>query len=167
MARTYALLPSLLVVLLFSSVACGGGGTRTLRVESGTAGDPAERARNERAIRQLQARQEAERATPEGRLAMVRREGPGWLLSRVLLEPEEAEGEVGFRVEAISSTFPWVLGSDLGVGDVVLQVDGMPVSDPDTLVQLWERLASASAVTVEILRDDQRHEIVIALPQRR
>lgn len=152
------------MLLLGASVGCSGAQSGALRFESGDPSDPAERARNERALRQLQERREAGLSTAEGRLALVRSRGPGWLMSELELEPAQHESADAYRLAAISESMPWLLGSQIIVGDLILEIDGRDISDFSALTELWPRLEQPGSVSVLVVRDGELTELSIELP---
>lgn len=80
--------------------------------------------------------------------------GPHRLLTAVLVEPVMDEDRFrGFRVEAVQ---PGVLrASGLRVGDVVTAVNGRDISRPEGFIGVWESVASADHLDVDIVRDGE------------
>jgi hypothetical protein len=69
----------------------------------------------------------------------------GWRLVRVI------EGEHRFD------------GLDLQPGDVLLDVDGLPVSQPDQLAALFDSLRGASQIVVDLARGDARFQLRVTI----
>jgi type II secretory pathway component PulC len=88
--------------------------------------------------------------------------GLGRFLQRVETEPHLEEGRfVGFRLtELRSEVFEDV---DLQPGDTLVSVNGMPIERPEEAMQVWNGLRVASELTVEYLREGERHQLRFAI----
>jgi hypothetical protein len=88
--------------------------------------------------------------------------GPHRLLTSVLVEPVMEEDRFrGFRVEAVQ---PGVLrASGLRVGDVVTSVNGRDISRPEGFIRVWESVASADHLDVDIVRDGRARTLSWAI----
>jgi len=88
--------------------------------------------------------------------------GLGRFLQRVRTEPHLDDGRfVGFRLtELRSDVFEDV---DLRPGDTLLSVNGMPIERPEEAMQVWDGLRVASELTVEYLREGERHQLRFAI----
>lgn len=119
-------------------------------------------------------REAAQEPVPEGQGeptdAVIRRSelltfleaGPHRLLTAVLVEPVMDEDRFrGFRVEAVQ---PGMLrASGLRVGDVVMSVNGRDISRPEGFIRVWESVASADHIDVDIVRDGQAQTLSWAI----
>lgn len=89
--------------------------------------------------------------------------GLGRFLQRAELEAELEEGTfVGFRVTALLAAEFWQ-GVDLAVGDVVMQVNGMPIEQPEQAHAAFESLRDAERLTVSVRRGAERRELTYAI----
>jgi hypothetical protein len=80
-------------------------------------------------------------------------QGPHSLFRAVALEPVlNGERFQGYRIAALAPEPTALRTSGLRVGDIVTAVNGTDVSNPDGFMRLWEGLAEAEALTVEIVR---------------
>jgi len=88
--------------------------------------------------------------------------GIGRFLQRVQTEPHLDEGRfVGFRVTELRSEL--FEGVDLQPGDTLLSVNGLPIERPEEAMQVWNALRVASELTVEYLREGERHQLRFAI----
>lgn len=86
--------------------------------------------------------------------------GIPWFLRQIDTEPQLEQGRfVGFRLRAFFADDPRFRHVDLGPGDVVLRVNGLPVERPEQAYRIWQELRVASEIRVEYLRDGQPHEL--------
>ena len=93
-------------------------------------------------------------------LERVLRQGPPWLLRRVVPEEVIRGGKfVGWRI--LSMPDDWTV--DLKQGDVVTRVNGLAIEQPDDLWAAWVQLQAAPALRISYERDGQPREIVLAI----
>jgi len=96
------------------------------------------------------------------RLDDVLARGIGRFLQHVETEPHLDEGRfVGFRVTELRSEI--FEGVDLQPGDTLLSVNGLPIERPEEAMQVWNALRVASELTVEYLREGERHQLRFAI----
>jgi S1-C subfamily serine protease len=90
--------------------------------------------------------------------------GPAMFLRQVEVAPRRSgEKFVGWQlVQLIDHTGP-LHDVDLVPGDVLLAVNGRPVSRPDELYALWNSLRTANEVTARLWRGDQKLELKFAV----
>jgi hypothetical protein len=84
--------------------------------------------------------------------------GLGRFLQRVELVAEVDAGFVGFRIMELRPV-DWWQGIDLSVGDVVTQVNGMPIEQPTQAHAAFESLRTATKLTVSYLRAGEAREL--------
>lgn len=86
--------------------------------------------------------------------------GPGTFLRRLEVAPHMAGDRfVGWRlVQLLDHTGP-LHDVDLAPGDVLLAVNGQPVSRPEQLQALWDSLRIANDVTAKLWRGSQALEL--------
>jgi S1-C subfamily serine protease len=90
-------------------------------------------------------------------------EGLGYFLQRVSVEPEiVAQKFQGFRITGLRPAEFWQ-GVDLKPGDVVQQVNGMPIERDIDAYQVFESLRSAQQLRVSYVRGGTKREIVYAI----
>lgn len=90
--------------------------------------------------------------------------GPGSFLRRFEVTPRlTGDRFVGWQlVQLLDRTGP--LGDlDLVPGDVLLAVNGKPVSRPEQLQALWDSLRTANEVTAQLWRGEQKLELRFAV----
>lgn len=86
--------------------------------------------------------------------------GIPWFLRQIDTEPALEQGRfVGFRLLAFFADDARFRGVDLGPGDVVVRVNGLPVERPEHAYRVWQELRVASEIRVEYLRDGQPREL--------
>lgn len=89
--------------------------------------------------------------------------GLGRFLQRVDLQPEVQQGTfVGFRVVELRSP-TWWQGVDLAPGDVITQVNGMPIEQPTEAHAAFESLRQADKLSVRYLRSGESRELVYTI----
>jgi len=90
-------------------------------------------------------------------------EGLGYFLQRVAVEPELDAGRFkGFRIMALRPPEFWE-GVDLKPGDVVQQVNGMPIERDIDAYKAFESLRAATSVRVTYVRGGAPRELVLAI----
>lgn len=93
-------------------------------------------------------------------------EGLGYFLQRVSVEAEVEDGRFeGFRIVDLEPPDFWQ-SVDLKPGDVVLQVNGMPIERDIDAYQAFVALKSAPALKVSYVRSGVRHELAYAIVDR-
>jgi type II secretory pathway component PulC len=89
--------------------------------------------------------------------------GLGYFLQRVAVEPEVQAGKFqGFRVVDLEPPTFWE-GVDLKPGDVVTQVNGMPIERDIDAYQAFVSLKSAPSLRVTYLRAGVPRELTFAI----
>jgi len=105
---------------------------------------------------------EREGTIARAQLDDVLAQGIGRFLQRVGTEPHLDEGRfVGFRVTELRSEL--FEGVDLQPGDTLVSVNGLPIERPEEAMQVWNTLRVASELTVEYLREGERHQLRFAI----
>ncbi len=95
-----------------------------------------------------------------GDVERVLRQGPPWLLRRVVPEEVIREGKfVGWRL--LSLPEDWKV--DLKNGDIVTKVNGLSIERPDDLWSAWMQMQSAVELRVSIERDGKPHDLVMPI----
>lgn len=93
-------------------------------------------------------------------------EGLGYFLQRVTVEPEIIAGKFqGFRIVDLRPAEYWE-GVDLKPGDVVTQVNGMPIERDIDAYEAFQSLRAAVSLRVSILRGGVKRELVYAIVAR-
>jgi S1-C subfamily serine protease len=89
--------------------------------------------------------------------------GLGRFLQHADLEPEVLGGAfVGFRIVELRPP-AWWQGIDLVPGDVVTQVNGMPIEQPPEAHAAFESLRSSDKLTVKYLRKAEARELTFSI----
>jgi hypothetical protein len=90
----------------------------------------------------------------------VLRQGPPWLLRRVVPEEVIVGGKfVGWRLLSVPGD--WTI--DLKNGDVVTKVNGLSIERPDDLWAAWMQMQSAVELRIAYERDGKPREIVMPI----
>jgi S1-C subfamily serine protease len=85
--------------------------------------------------------------------------GLGRFLQHVDVQPEFDQGNfLGFRVVELRPP-GWWQGVDLAPGDVVTQVNGMPIEQPTQAHDAFESLRKADKLEVSVLRAGQKRDL--------
>jgi hypothetical protein len=93
-------------------------------------------------------------------------EGLGYFLQRLSVEPEIVGGKFqGFRITELRPADYWQ-GVDLRPGDVVTQVNGLPIERDIDAYEAFQSLRAASALRVSLLRGGEKRELVYSIVQR-
>jgi S1-C subfamily serine protease len=93
-------------------------------------------------------------------------EGLGYFLQRVSVEPEIIAGKFqGFRIVDLRPTDFWQ-GVDLKPGDVVTQVNGMPIERDIDAYEAFQSLRAAPALRVSLVRGGMKRELVYSIVAR-
>ena len=86
--------------------------------------------------------------------------GLGYFLQRLSVEPMVVDAKFqGFRILALEPQEFWE-GVDLKPGDVVMQVNGMPIERDIDAYNAFQSLRTAPALRVTLLRGGEQREIV-------
>lgn len=89
--------------------------------------------------------------------------GLGYFLQRVDVEPELHDGRFkGFRIVGLYPQGYWA-GVDLAPGDVVTQVNGMPIERETQAYAAFESLRSAKELRVSLIRRGRPYELVLPI----
>ena len=86
--------------------------------------------------------------------------GPGNFLRQIEVSPRmDGERFVGWQlVQLVDRTGP--LGVvDVAPGDVLLAVNGKPLSKPDQLQSIWDSLRTANTITAQLWRGNAKFEL--------
>lgn len=90
-------------------------------------------------------------------------EGLGRFLQHAELDPEVQAGAfVGFRVLELRPA-AWWQGVDLVPGDIVMQVNGMPIEQPTEAHAAFESLRQAPQLRVSYMRKGEARELVYSI----
>lgn len=90
-------------------------------------------------------------------------EGLGRFLQHAELDPEVQAGAfVGFRVLELRPA-AWWQGVDLVPGDIVMQVNGMPIEQPIEAHAAFESLRQAGQLRVKYMRKGEARELVYSI----
>jgi hypothetical protein len=90
-------------------------------------------------------------------------EGLGRFLQHAELDPEVQAGAfVGFRVLELRPA-AWWQGVDLVPGDIVMQVNGMPIEQPTEAHAAFESLRQATQLRVKYMRKGEARELVYSI----
>jgi type II secretory pathway component PulC len=85
----------------------------------------------------------------------------GTFLTRVQVEPALANGRFrGWRIVKLAPDDPMWRGVDLAPGDIVNQVNGLPIEHPEQALAAFQSLAVAKELRVTFDRNGTRREIV-------
>jgi hypothetical protein len=90
-------------------------------------------------------------------------EGLGRFLQHAELDPEVQAGAfVGFRVLELRPA-AWWQGVDLVPGDIVMQVNGMPIEQPTEAHAAFESLRQAAQLRVKYMRKGEARELLYSI----
>ena len=90
--------------------------------------------------------------------------GPGTFLRQLEVAPRmSGERFVGWQLVQLLDRSGPLHDVDLVPGDVLLAVNGVPVSRPEQLQALWDSLRTANEVTAQLWRGDQKLELRFAV----
>jgi general secretion pathway protein C len=90
-------------------------------------------------------------------------EGLGYFLQRVSVDPSIVDGKFqGFRIVELRPAEFWK-GVDLKPGDVVMQVNGMPIERDIDAYQAFESLRAAPELRVTFTRSGSSRQLVYAI----
>ena len=98
------------------------------------------------------------------RLQAVIDAGPGTFLHGFEVAPVmEGEKFAGWRLVRVMDGEHRFDGLDLAPGDVLIDVNGLPVSKPDQLAALFDQLRTANEIDVDLVRNQASFRITIAV----
>jgi type II secretory pathway component PulC len=87
--------------------------------------------------------------------------GMGAFLTRVEVEPALASGRFrGWRIVKLAPDDPMWRGVDLLPGDIVNQVNGLPIEHPEQALAAFQSLAVAKELRVTFDRNGTRRELL-------
>lgn len=91
------------------------------------------------------------------RLIAVLDAGPGTFLRQLEVAPKkQGERFVGWELVQVVDRASPLIDVDLIVGDVLLAINGKPISRPDQLQTVWESLRTANEVTASLWRGESQ-----------
>jgi S1-C subfamily serine protease len=98
------------------------------------------------------------------KLLAVLDSGPGAFLHQIDITPHmDGERFVGWQlVQLLDRTGP-LHDVDIVPGDVLLAVNGKPLSRPDQLQTVWDSLRTANAITAQLWRGTTKFELQFAI----
>jgi S1-C subfamily serine protease len=101
---------------------------------------------------------------PRDKLVAVLDAGPGMFLRQLEIAPQlSGERFVGWQlVQLLDRTGPLV-DVDVVPGDVLLAINGKPLSRPDQLQSVWDSLRTANQVTAQLWRGQAQFELQFAI----
>lgn len=89
------------------------------------------------------------------RLIAILDAGPGSFLRQLEVAPRKhGERFVGWELVQVLDRASPLIDVDLVVGDVLLAINGKPISRPDQLQSVWDSLRTANEVTAQLWRGD-------------
>ncbi len=89
------------------------------------------------------------------RLIAVLDAGPGTFLRQLEVTPKkQGERFVGWELVQVIDRGSPLIDVDLVTGDVLLAINGKPISRPDQLQTVWDSLRTANEVTAQLWRGD-------------
>ena len=79
--------------------------------------------------------------------------GPSWLVQQVAVRPVVVRDTFyGFRVLSLFHGVQGFVSEGIEVGDIVQQVNGMPIGRPDQFMKAWEAAAERDHLSIRVLR---------------
>jgi hypothetical protein len=91
------------------------------------------------------------------RLLAVLDAGPGTFLRQLEVTPKkQGERFVGWELVQVIDRASPLRDVDLIAGDVLLAINGKPISRPDQLQTVWDSLRTANEVTAQLWRGDSQ-----------
>jgi len=96
--------------------------------------------------------------------------GPARFLREVSPEPFRLGGRfVGWQITRLFPNDPQLcgLGCGIGIGDVVLAINGDPLQTPQAFITMYERIATLDVLEVALLRENERQVLRFALVEDR
>lgn len=98
------------------------------------------------------------------KLIAVLDSGPGTFLRQIEVSPRmDGERFVGWQlVQLLDKTGP-LYDVDVAPGDVLLAINGQPLSRPDQLQTIWDSLRTANEVRAQLWRGNAKLELAFAV----
>jgi len=94
------------------------------------------------------------------RLIAVLDAGPGTFLGQLELAPRLSGDQfVGWQLVQLTDRTGPLHDIDVVPGDVLLAINGQPLSRPEQLQTVWDSLRTANEVTAQLWRGDQKLEL--------
>lgn len=101
---------------------------------------------------------------PRDRLVQVLNAGPGTFLRQLELAPKlDGDRFVGWQLVQLVDQASPLYDVDLVPGDVLLALNGNPISRPDQLQTVWDSLRTANEVTAKLWRGDTQLTLAFAI----
>ena len=101
------------------------------------------------------------------RLIAILNAGPGTFLRQLEVAPKlEGERFVGWQLVQLVDQGSPLYDVDLVPGDVLLALNGNPISRPDQLQTVWDSLRTANEVTAQLWRGDTQLTLAFAIEPR-
>jgi len=101
------------------------------------------------------------------RLLAVLDAGPPSFLRQLEVAPKmSGERFVGWELVQLVDRASPLAGVDVAPGDVLLSVNGQPISRPDQLQLLWDSLRTANALTAQLWRGTDKLTLEFAIEPR-
>jgi hypothetical protein len=98
------------------------------------------------------------------RLVAVLDGGPGAFLRQLEVTPRmTGDRFVGWQLVQVLDRGGMLVGIDIAPGDVLLAVNGRPLSRPDQLQALWDSLRTANEIRADLWRGDTKLELRFAI----
>jgi S1-C subfamily serine protease len=98
------------------------------------------------------------------RLVAVLNAGPGNFLRQMELAPKlSGERFVGWELVQLVDKLSPLFDLDILPGDVLLAVNGKPISRPDQLQSVWDSLRTANEVTAQVWRGNTQLTLAFAI----
>ncbi|MEO8705901.1 MAG: PDZ domain-containing protein [Kofleriaceae bacterium] len=98
------------------------------------------------------------------RLVAVLNAGPGTFLRQMELAPKlSGERFVGWELVQLVDKMSPLFDLDILPGDVLLAVNGKPISRPDQLQSVWDSLRTANAVSAQVWRGNAQLTLEFAI----
>ena len=101
---------------------------------------------------------------PRARLVAVLDKGPATFLRQVEVTPRlSGERFVGWQLVQLNDRTSPLYDVDVAPGDVLLAINGKPLSRPDQLQTIWDSLRTANTVTAQLWRGDTKLTLEFAI----
>lgn len=101
---------------------------------------------------------------PRDRLVQILNAGPGTFLRQVELAPKlDGDRFIGWQLVQLVDQGSPLYDVDLVPGDVLLALNGNPISRPDQLQTVWDSLRTANEVTAKLWRGDAQLTLAFAI----
>jgi hypothetical protein len=98
------------------------------------------------------------------RLTEILDAGPPGLLRQIELAPRlDGERFIGWQLVQLVDRGSPLRDADLAAGDVLLAINGQPLSRPDQLMTVWDSLRVANTLVAQLWRGDAAFELRFAI----